>query len=699
MRSVAEGAARVSATLTEIDNVASIPARDTLRTVFNSQTLEATMPYASGPDDMNASGRHGPDRPSVFSALASIAAIAAGAVLTIAESIGSSERVRLISIAATGTLAITAVFLLIVRRLSQQHKLSDKRLKLENAHLENAVNNMRQGLIYYDGDARVVIVNRRYNEIYGLSDEIVKPGCTLREVVEQRHAAGALFCDKEEYYNHVLRNRHLKQYVVLESAAGRSIQIKHEPLAGGAWVATHDDITDQRRAEQQVLHLLHYDALTNLPNRAQFRERLKQEMDYVVAQRPVAVHHIDIDDFKCVNDSLGYAIGDELLRAVAVRLNRCASACGFVTRLGADEFAIVQTGALTLGEVQDFVDKVLDALRTPFVCGGHQLTVDVSIGTALAPDHGSVLDDILKSADLAMQTAKAAGGRVARIFDPAVDAGAQARQRLEADLREAISQRALEIYYRPSVSLRDNRITGCEAVVRWRHPERGMIPTAEFIALAEETGQITQLGEWLLTRACADAASWPADITLAVNVSPESFKSGTLALKTIAALGMSGLPPERLELEIAEAALIRNEEAAHTILQQLRDIGVRTALDDFGSGYSSLNHLQRFAFDKVKIDRSFIKDIGEPDGSSSLVQAVIDIATARNMATAAEGVETETQRWALRKLGCAEMQGYLVSPARPAAEILELIAAHREAAPQRAPSSAPSPWPAAARPH
>ena len=324
------------------------------------------------------------------------------------------------------------------------------------------------------------------------------------------------------------------------------------------------------------------------------------------------------------------------------------------------------------------VSRVFDAIRMPYQCLGHQVTTDASIGIALAPRDGFDLDQIMKNADLAMYAAKAAGRRTWRFFEPEMDAQARERRRLEIDLRQAIADRELEVYYQPCLSLRDDTITGCEALVRWRHPQRGMISPAEFIPIAEETGLINQLGEWVLTSACIEAATWPGDIRLAVNVSPIQFRSGTLALKVMAALATSGLAASRLELEITEAVLIRDDEAALAVLHQLRAIGVRIALDDFGTGYSSLSYLQRFPFDKIKIDRCFITDIAEPGGSSGIVQAVVNIAAERRMTTTAEGVETERQRELLRALGCSEMQGYLFSAPKPAAELRPLLSAHRQ---------------------
>ena len=381
--------------------------------------------------------------------------------------------------------------------------------------------------------------------------------------------------------------------------------------------------------------------------------------------RQLAVLYIDIDEFKSVNDSLGHLIGDELLKSVAVSLRACAQESDFVARLGGDEFAIVQTG------VRDRRRRHRSRRRAssrrsarPTNASAIRSPPTPRIGIALAPQDGSDLDQILKNADLAMYAAKAAGRRTYRFFEPEMDAQVRARRMLEMDLRQAIADGGFEVYYQPCLGLQDNRITGCEALVRWRHPERGMISPAEFIPIAEETGLINQLGEWVLTTACVEAANWPDDIRLAVNVSPVQFKSGTLALKVIAALAASGLPASRLELEITEAVLIRDDDAALAILHQLRAIGVRIALDDFGTGYSSLSYLQRFPFDKIKIDRCFITDIAEPDGSASIVQAVVNIAAARHMTTTAEGVETEQQRRIAARARLLGNAGLSVQPGR-----------------------------------
>ena len=571
----------------------------------------------------------------------------------------------------------------LVAKRTSELRAREADLRAQNMRFDIAINNMVQGLLLYDSLGRLIVCNQRYIEMYGLSPDVVKPGLAFRDLILHRKETGSFKGDVDVFCSSVWRSVAMGKVThnVVETTDGRSIQIVNKPLVKGGWVTTHEDITERRRAEERITHLAHYDALTDLPNRALFHEQLKRELARLGPGEQLAVLYIDIDEFKSVNDTLGHMIGDELLKSVAVSLGRCIGGADFVARLGGDEFAIVQTAIKTPADASDLATRIFDSIRTPYDCHGHQVTTDASIGIALAPQHGADLDQILKNADLAMYAAKSAGRRTHRFFEPDMDAQVKARRVLEMNLRQAMSDGALEVYYQPCVSLADNKITSCEALVRWRHPERGMIPPSEFIPIAEETGLINQLGEWVLTTACAEAMSWPDDINLAVNVSPVQFKSGTLALKIVAALSASGLPANRLELEITEAVLIRDDDAALAILHQLRAIGVRIALDDFGTGYSSLSYLQRFPFDKIKIDRCFVADIaGGPDGSSCIVQAVVNIAAARHMMTTAEGVETLQQQELLRALGCTEMQGYLFSPAIPAADIRRLLLSSRDRA-------------------
>ena len=569
-----------------------------------------------------------------------------------------------------------------IEDLNQKLRQSQHLGMLEKQRLDIALDNMTQGLLLFDASERVVICNERYLEIYGLSRDMVPEGCSFRELVAHRKQTGTFDGDVEEYCSSAVRDltRDGAARGIMKTADGRSIQVVSRTLAAGGWVATHEDITERARFDDQIAHLAHYDALTDLPNRALFREQLAFALENLVHGEQLAVLYIDIDEFKSVNDSLGHPVGDELLKAVAGRLRSCLGPSDSVARLGGDEFAVIQAAVERPEDTMDLVARIYTAIREPYDCAGHLLTTDASIGMALAPRDGADLNQILKNADLAMYAAKADGRRTSRFFEPGMDARVKALRTLELDLRQAITDGDFELHYQPLVGLDDNEISGCEALLRWRHPTRGLISPSEFIPVAEETGLINALGEWVLTTACAEAASWPDRFGIAVNVSPVQFRSQAFALKVAAALAASGLSPHRLELEITEAVLIRDDEAALVMLHQLRALGVRIALDDFGTGYSSLSYLQRFPFDKIKIDRCFIKDIAEPGGSACIVQAVVNIAAARHMTTTAEGVETQAQLDVLRTLGCNEMQGYLYSPAISAAEISKLLLPPREKA-------------------
>jgi diguanylate cyclase (GGDEF)-like protein/PAS domain S-box-containing protein len=565
-----------------------------------------------------------------------------------------------------------------------------ERLKLEQerdrnyAFLRQIIDHIPTQITVKDArDRRYVLVNQVAETHFGMSRDAIV-GKTAHELFAKSVAdivtaddqkalqsPGGLYLDERPWRSRALGDRFI---------TSRRIGIHDQNGEAQYIINVVDDVTERRRADEKIAHLAHYDALTDLPNRVLFRERIERELGNTGRGGQFALLYIDVDEFKGINDSLGHHVGDELLKAVAARIRGCLQPNDLVARLGGDEFAVIQTAVRSTGDVVDFVTRIHEAIRQPYECLGHHLSTDASIGIALAPKDGTDLDQLIKNADLAMYGAKADGRRTHRFFEPAMDASAKARLALEQDLRQALVDGGFEIHYQPLVSLAHNQVTGCEALLRWRHPERGMVSPAEFIPVAEDTGLIVELGDWVLRTACAEATTWPDHIRLAVNVSPVQLKCQTLALKITAALASSGLSAGRLELEITEAVLIRDDETALAILHQLRAIGVRIALDDFGTGYSSLSYLKRFPFDKIKIDRCFVTDIAEIDGSSAIVQAVVNIAAARHMTTTAEGVETSEQKDILRALGCTEMQGYLFSAARPGPDVRLLFGTRRETA-------------------
>ncbi len=586
------------------------------------------------------------------------------------------EQTKLLAAAGTASaLLFFGVIILIIRQLSREHAGASRRLALEKQRLDFAVDNMTQGLLVFDAKERIVVRNQRYLDMFNLSPQTVKPGMSFRELMAYRKRLGSFAGDVDEYctaYTNANKLGEVRRTLAV-ATDGRSIQIVNQPLADGGWVATLEDITEQKRAEEKIAYLAHYDALTDLPNRVLFREKLESMLKQLGEGVMLAVLYLDLDQFKDINDTLGHPAGDELLNVIAGRLRAVVRTGDVVARLGGDEFAIIQAAVTQTSDVVELAERIRDAIRKPMMIDGNELAVDTSIGVALAPRDGAEPDQLLKHADLALYGVKADGRGACRFFEAAMDERANARRTLETDLRQAIEHGQLELNYQPLVTIKDGTIAGFEALLRWQHPSRGSISPAEFVPLAEECGLIHRVGEWVLRTACKEAARWPSETRLSVNVSPVQFRNQGLALIIASALAESGLPARRLELEITEAVLMRDDAVALAILEQLQQLGVRIALDDFGTGYSSLSYLQRFPFDKIKIDRCFIEDIAKPGGSLSIVQAIVALARARNMTTTAEGVETPAQLEMLRACGCTELQGYLVCPPRPASEIDELF--------------------------
>jgi diguanylate cyclase (GGDEF)-like protein/PAS domain S-box-containing protein len=434
------------------------------------------------------------------------------------------------------------------------------------------------------------------------------------------------------------------------------------------------DITERKRAEMRLAFMAHHDGLTGLPN----RNLLRQRVDEILSQtrrsgEKVAVLFLGLDNFKGVNDALGHGIGDKLLRGVARRLRSTLREEDCVARLNSDEFAIIQTAFERPEDVVLLARRLLDAVGEPYLLEGHSVVIGASIGIALAPSDGDDSERLLKNADMALSRAKNDSRGTFSFFESGMDARAQARRKIELDLRTAIQNDVLRPHYQPLVDLATGRITGFEALVRWAHPERGMIPPSDFIPVAEDTGLINALGSQILRRACMDAARWPDPVRVAVNLSPLQFRVGNLLSVVMDALKQSGLPAKRLELEITETLLLEKSTQVLATLHALRALGVRISMDDFGTGYSSLSYLRSFPFDKIKIDRSFVSDLGANPDAQAIVRAIISLGKGLGVTITAEGVETEAELACLRAEGCHEGQGFLFSRARPNSEIVQLL--------------------------
>ena len=444
-------------------------------------------------------------------------------------------------------------------------------------------------------------------------------------------------------------------------------------MAVGGWVATHEDITERRHAELKIAHMARHDSLTDLPKRVLLGERLAEALAHVERGQQLAVLCLDIDQFKNVNDALGHPIGDELLRKVSARLRHCVRDTDTVSRVGGDEFTIIQSNIVGAVDAKQLAVRILEAIIAPYNVHGHTVIIKGSIGIAMAPADGTDPHELLKNADMALYGAKADDCAMFRFFEPKMDAQMKARRTLEISLRHALENGEFALHYQPVMSLDKGSMKSCEALLRWHHPERGMVPPLEFIPVAEEIGLIVALGEWVIRQACADAAKWPGQIGVAVNLSPTQLNSENLLPTILNALATSRLPANRVELKITEAVLMQNTETTLKTLHQLRSLGISISLDDFGTGYSSLSYLRSFPFDRIKIDRSFISGLGSNSESTAIVKAVTDLAESLSMTTTAEGVETQAQLDQVRELGCTDVQGYFFSKPVPVEDLTRLF--------------------------
>jgi diguanylate cyclase (GGDEF)-like protein/PAS domain S-box-containing protein len=551
------------------------------------------------------------------------------------------------------------------RELLQRTKALDE----SNARFAAALANMSQGLCMFDAEQRIVVVNERYREIYALPPELVRPGTTLKEILEYRSAHGNFRgVDPADYIQ-----SHLDDPIeIQELGNGRVVTILRHKMANGSWLTTHEDITERRRNEMRVTFMAHHDPLTGLLNRAALLERI---VDLCARLRRwnegLSVLMLDLDRFKQVNDTFGHHAGDLLLKQVAERLRASLRETDVLARLGGDEFAIVLANDPDPGEAaQSLAARIIAVLTEPFTIAESEVNIGTSVGIALAPDHSSNADELLKMADLALYQSKSQGRNDYTLFEPRLSKAASERSLLESELRRALQHDEFELLFQPILDVTTRTLAGAEALVRWQHPQRPMLVLPDqFIPAAEESGLITRIGEWVLHAACTEAAKWPTHTKVAVNLSAVQLRNRSLLDVVMYVLIESGLPPERLELEITETALIENGPECMALLHQLKNLGVTIALDDFGTGYSSLSQLTMFPFDKIKIDKSFTQNMTKRADCAAIISAVLALAHSLDIATTAEGVETQDQLRLLSMAGVSSVQGYLIQHPAPASEL------------------------------
>ncbi|MER9724909.1 EAL domain-containing protein [Mesorhizobium sp. M0155] len=554
-----------------------------------------------------------------------------------------------------------------------EQRRAEQELKEQHRRFDAALANMSQGLLMYDAEGTLIVRNQRFLDLYKVTPDDFPLGMSQRALLEQMvrlRIYPSMDIDGEIANTRASLQAGEERSTDRSLADGRTLLVARRPLAGGGWVATFEDITERRRAEERMSHLAHYDTLTDLPNRSMFRERLDQAM---AGDTPLAIFSLDLDRFKAVNDTWGHPAGDWLLKCVAERLRHSLrSDTDMVARLGGDEFAILQFNPKGSTDAEQLAKRIVAVVSQPFRDKGREMHVGISLGIALYPGDGKDADTLLKNADMALYSGKSEGRNVYRFFEPGMDALVRARLALETDLETALKRREFVLEFQPITNIASGKIVGAEALMRWNSPTRGLVAPDDFIAAAEDSGLIVPLGEWALKQACSVAAGWPPGMRIAVNVSAVQIRSADFARSVISALAVSGVPASRLELEITETVLMDESETVLKTLRQLRELGIRIALDDFGTGYSSLGYLRRFPVDKIKIDRSFIHDIDNKD-TAAIVRTIIGLGAELGITVTAEGVETEAQLDVLRKAGCVEVQGFLIGMPSKAADMARLL--------------------------
>ncbi len=541
-----------------------------------------------------------------------------------------------------------------------------------------ALNNMPLGLCMFDAERRLVVINQRGTELLGVTADDAHQGVTARKLMQSSARAGTFVRESAERLAEEMENgpsgRGDEDFEI-ETRNGRTFALTFQPMTNRGSVVMIEDITEKKASAAKIEHLARYDALTGLPNRTFFHDQMEVTLSRLKRTgEACAVLFVDLDQFKQINDTMGHPFGDALLCVVAERLRRIARPSDIIARFGGDEFVILQYPIASPDDASSLARRVVAALGEPCAIDHHQVVIGASIGISVAPLDASDADHLLKNADMALYRTKSEGRGAWRYFETDMDVKAQARRNLEIDLRRAVAEGAFRLYYQPLIDLKSRKISTCEALLRWPHPDRGMVSPAEFIPLAEEMGLIVEIGDWVLIQACMECTQWPANTRVAVNLSPIQFRRGNVVNSVRIALEKSGLAAERLELEITESVLIQDTEATRAVLVQLREMGVRISLDDFGTGYSSLSYLHSFPLHKVKIDRSFLQGIGDNERSLVLLRGVAQLSAELGMAVTVEGVETDEElQLVLRETRVDEAQGFLFSPAVPSSAIRDLL--------------------------
>jgi diguanylate cyclase (GGDEF)-like protein/PAS domain S-box-containing protein len=543
---------------------------------------------------------------------------------------------------------------------------------------DTALNNMPHGLCMCDGKGRITVANRRLTELLGVPRDLITPEITIRGLLQRCTVVGTL---SERNAERVLT--HLTHHIsgssdaepTIETQGERAFEFTVEVMENGGTVVIVEDITERKTAEAKINHMARFDAVTGLPNRSFFHDQLENALRAARTLDSCAVLFIDLDQFKQVNDTLGHPVGDRLLTSVADRLRDIVRPTDTVARFGGDEFVVFRAGIANMDDAASLAARIVDELGRPYEIDHHQLIIGASIGIATNSREAITADHVMKNADMALYRAKSDGRGTWRFFEWEMAVKAESRRGLELDLRNTVAEEGFELHYQPLLNMKTRRISTCEALLRWRHPERGMISPAEFIPLAEEMGLIGTIGAWVLRQACIEATRWPADVRIAVNLSPVQFKRGSVVEDVLNALAESGLPASRLEIEITESVLLQDTPATSAVLMQLRDAGVSISLDDFGTGYSSLSYLHRFPLQKVKIDRSFLRTNGA-DRSNKLLHGIARLSADLGMSVVVEGIETDEQlALVLAEPAITEAQGFLFSRPVPKRDIRDLLAA------------------------